>query len=288
MPVALETAPSPTATLRPILLGTPTPSREETLATLQGEIESLIAAGPSGTWGVVVKELRSGETVGVRQDEVFHPASTIKVGIAMDLLYWMERHPEVKWTNGPQANQRSFAQLLEAMLVKSEETATVRLAAFLDSQPGYHLVDRWQAWGVTHTTFIPRRTTPSDLARLLEMLYKEEALTHESSTRILEIMRIPKASRNERIGAGLPAQVRANLANKSGTTFENLAGVVADTGIVVTGNKVLIIVVVGNRTGSADYEESMQLISEIARAAFVSFVGWPEPVWPSSPHGEIP
>ncbi len=286
--VAPHISSSPTATVRPIPLATATPSRQAVLSKLQREIESLIASAPSGTWGVVVKELKSGETIGVRQDEVFHPASTIKVGIAMDLLYWMERHPEVKWTNGPEPNQRSFAQLLNAMLVKSEEAATVRLASFLDAQPGYHLVDRWQAWGVSHTTFIPRRTTPSDLARLLEMLYKEEVLTHESGARILETMRIPKPSQSERIGAGLPAVVRANLANKSGTTFENLAGVVADTGIVVSGNKVLIIVVVGNRTGSADYEESMHLIGEIARAAFITFVGWPEPVMPASPRGEIP
>jgi hypothetical protein len=279
---------SPLPTPQPVPLGTATPSRRDAISALQREIESLIASAPSGTWGVVVKELKSGETVNLRAEEVFHPASTIKVGIAMDLLYWMERHPQVKWTNGPQPNQRSFAQLLEAMLVKSEETATVRLAAFLDAQPGYHLVDQWKLWGVTHTTFIPRRTTPADLARLLELLYKEEVLTHESSQRILVTMRIPKASQSERIGAGLPAEVRVDLANKSGTTFENGAGVVADTGIVVAGNKVLVIVVVGNRTGSADYEESMRLIGDIAKAAFVSFVGWPEPVWPSSPHGAVP
>ncbi len=286
--IAAEPTPSSTSTPRPVPLATASPSRQEVLSNLQQQIESLIAMAPSGTWGVVVKELASGETVDVRADEVFHPASTIKVGIAMDLLYWMERHPEVKWTNGPQPNQRSFGQLLDAMLVKSEETATVRLAAFLDAQPGYHLVDQWQSWGVTHTTFIPRRTTPADLARLLELLYKEEVLTHASSLRIIQTMRIPKASQSERIGAGLPAEVRAHLANKSGTTFENLAGVVADTGIVVAGNKVLVIVVVGNRTGSADYEQSMHLIGEIARAAFITFVGWPEPVMPASPHGEIP
>jgi hypothetical protein len=168
------------------------------------------------------------------------------------------------------------------MLVKSEETATVRLAAFLDAQPGYHLVDQWQSWGVAHTTFIPRRTTPADLARLLELLYKEEVLGHESSLRILDTMRIPKASQSERIGSGLPAGVRVNLANKSGTTFENGAGVVADTGIVETGGKVLLIVVLGNKTSSADYEESMLLIGKVARAAYETWVEPPEapPGWP--------
>ena len=262
--------------------------RRRTLQALQNEIEDLVQSAPSGTWGVYVKELTSGEAVGLRADEVFHPASTIKVGIAMDLLYWMERHPQVKWTNGPQPNQRSFAQLLEAMLVKSEESATVRLAAFLDLQPGYHLVDQWQSWGVTHTTFIPRRTTPADLARLLEMLYRDEVLTHESSARIINTMRIPKPSQSERIGSGLPAEVRVNLANKTGTTFENRAGVVADTGIVEAGGKVLVIVVVGNRTSAVDYETSMRLIGDIARAAYQAFVGFPEPTYPPWPRGELP
>ena len=286
--------PNPSPTMTGVPTQTPVPTeadeaiRRRTLQALQNEIEDLVQSAPSGTWGVYVKELTSGEAVGLRADEVFHPASTIKVGIAMDLLYWMERHPQVKWTNGPQPNQRSFAQLLEAMLVKSEETATVRLAAFLDLQPGYHLVDQWQSWGVTHTTFIPRRTTPADLARLLEMLYKDEVLTHESSARIINTMRIPKPSQSERIGSGLPAEVRVNLANKSGTTFENRAGVVADTAILEAGGKVLVIVVVGNRTSAVDYETSMRLIGDVARAAYQALVGFPEPTYPPWPRGELP
>jgi len=261
--------------------------REQVLWTLEEQIRALLRQAPSGTWGVYVEEVTRGESVAIRSDEVFHPASTIKVGIAMDLLYWMERHPQVKWTNGPQANQRSFAQLLEAMLVKSEETATVRLAAFLDGQPGYHLVDQWQSWGVTHTTFIPRRSTPADLARLLELLYNEELLTPQSSARILAIMRVPKPSQSERIGSGLPAAVRATLANKTGTTFENGAGVVADTGIVEARGKVLIIVVLGNKTSSADYEESMLLIGKVARAAYETWIDPPR-VLPEWLHGTIP
>ena len=255
--------------------------------TLEEKIRALLRQASSGTWGVYVKELTSGESVTIRSDEVFHPASTIKVGIAMDLFDWMENHPEVKWTNGPNAGQRSFNQLLEAMLIKSEESATVRLAAFLDSQPGYHLVDRWQLWGVAHTTFIPRRSTPADLARLLELLYSDEVLTPESRARILAIMRVPKPSQSQRIGSGLPAEVQATLANKTGTTFENGAGVVADTGIVEAKGKVLVIVVLGNQTGSADYEESMLLIGEVARAAYETWIEPPE-VQPGWLHGTPP
>ncbi|MCX6025282.1 MAG: serine hydrolase [Chloroflexi bacterium] len=270
----------------PVLRSTEDPA-QRTLWRLEEQIRTLLRLAPSGIWGVSVKELTSGESVAVRGEDVFHPASTIKVGIAMDLLYWMERHPEVKWTSGPQAGQRSFIQLLEAMLIKSEESATVRLAAFLDAQPGYHLVDRWQSWGVTHTTFIPRRSTPADLARLLELLYKEEVLTPESSARILAIMRVPKPSQSERIGSGLPAEARATLANKTGTTFENGAGVVADTGIVEAKGKVLVIVVLGNRTRSADYETSMRLIGNVARAAYSTWIEPPE-VLPAWLHGTIP
>jgi beta-lactamase class A len=283
--------PTPPATATPIPFRTAHPPtqvpREQVLWTLEEQIRALLRQAPSGTWGVYVEELTRGESVSIRSEEVFHPASTIKVGIAMDLLYWMERHPEVKWTNGPQAGQRSFIQLLEAMLIKSEESATVRLAAFLDGQPGYHLVDRWQSWGVAHTTFIPRRSTPADLARLLELLYNEEVLTPESSDRILAIMRVPKPSQSERIGSGLPAEVRATLANKTGTTFENGAGVVADTGIVEANGKVLVIVVLGNKTSSADYEDSMLLIGKVARAAYETWIE-PPPALPEWLHGTIP
>lgn len=287
-PVVSPTPPAAaTATASPTVLPTTENLRPRALRALEEQIGTLIRQVPSGIWGVYVEELTSGESVAIRSEEVFHPASTIKVGIAMDLLYWMERHPAVKWTNGPQAGQRSFSQLLEAMLIKSEESATVRLAAFLDAQPGYHLVDRWQAWGVTHTTFIPRRSTPADLARLLELLFKEEVLTPESSARILSIMRAPKRSQSERIGSGLPAEVRATLANKTGTTFENGAGVVADTGIVEAQGKVLVIVVLGNKTSSADYETSMRLIGNVARAAYATWIEPPE-VRPAWLHGTIP
>jgi beta-lactamase class A len=65
--------------------------------------------------------------------------------------------------------------------------------------------------------------SPSDLARLLEMIYRSEGLAKESSDAIIAILRKAKPSA---LRDGVPASVP--VANKTGT----LEGVAADAGIV--------------------------------------------------------
>jgi hypothetical protein len=244
---------------------------------------------PSGEWGVYVKNLETGVTAAFRQDQRLHPASTIKVAIAIDFLDWFDHHPGVKMTGGPVPRQRSFAQLLEAMMVKSEEDAAASLTEFLQAQAGYDPNSRVLLWGATHTTVVPRRSTAEDLALLLERLYRGELVSPTSTRTLLELMRTPTPSQSLRIGGGLPPWARAGLAHTTGTTFEEGWGAVGDIGVVEVRGTAYVIVAIGNHVRWVDYETSMQLISEISSAAFRVFVGIPEDsARPPAKNGLVP
>jgi beta-lactamase class A len=239
-------------------------------AALRKSIERIVAGAPSGRWSVYIRDLRSGETVSVGGDVVVHPASTIKVGIAVDLMAWLEAHPEVKWTNGPPGQTRSFEQLLAAMLVKSEEGATATLTNFLNSQPGFAANRQLHGWGAACSTVVPRRATAADLALLLKRLYDGELLSPASTDLLLSLMRTPSADDSLRLGGGLPLTARLRLAHKTGTLFQGGLGVVADVGVVTLARGAFVIAAIGNQTDWADFDESMALIGEMARAAYAA------------------
>ncbi len=246
----------------------PPDSTSAASAALQRQIESILARAPSGTWSVVVRSLESGETISLGGDALVHPASTIKVGIAIDLLAWLEAHPKVKLTNGPPGQQRSYAQLLTAMLVKSEEGATATLTDFLNAQPGFSANRQLRAWGAACSSVIPRRATAADLAWLLERLYRGDLLSPASTELLLGLLREPSPDDIARLGRGLPPAVRPMLAHKTGTLFQDQLGVVADVGLVTAPTGTYVVAAVGNAVAWVDYYRAMRLIADISRAVY--------------------
>lgn len=241
--------------------------------SMQTQIEAIVQNAPSGRWGVYVENLSTGDVVFVNSMESFHPASTIKLAIGIATMDWLDHHSNILLTNGPaNANARSFDQLLKAMLIPSEEEATTVLIDFLDSQPGPGLQEQVESWGLAHTTIEPRQTTPADLGLLWKKLYRGELLTDASTEKLLEVLRIPSAGDELRIGAGLPEELRTTMAHKTGTTFESGLGVVADSAVVKAGETAYVIVVLGNQVKWVDYDEAMNLIAHISRAAHQAYV----------------
>lgn len=257
----------------PAVVLTPTRliSRTPPAADLKTQIEAILRSGPPGDWGVYIENLDTDEVISLRADEKFHPASTIKLAIGLAFFAWHEQHPEIPLSGGPEGADRSFDQLLRAMLVTSEEEATEVLSDFLYTRPGFRLQQQIYDWGAVHTTLEPRRSTPADLALLLRRLVRGELLSPESTANLLEILRTPSRGDDERIGAGLPEAARASLAHKTGTVFQDGWGVVADIGVVESPAGPLVMVVLGNHIEWVDYERAMVQIARVAQAAYVYF-----------------
>jgi beta-lactamase class A len=240
-------------------------------SALQDRIEAIVARAPSGQWSVYVQRLETGESASVDGDQLQHPASSIKIGIAVDLLTWLEQHPRVKLSNGPPGQTRSYEQLLTAMIVKSEEGATATLTNFLNGQPGFGLNRQLRAWGARCSSVNPRRATAADLAWLLERLYRGELLSPDSTTLLLNLLRTPSPDDIARLGRGLPPALRPALAHKTGTLFQDQLGVVADVGVLPTSAGTYVVAVVGNGVAWVDYYRAMRLIADISRAAYEAF-----------------
>ncbi|MGA2111737.1 MAG: serine hydrolase [Anaerolineales bacterium] len=225
-------------------------------------------------------DLRGGTVVSINADQPMHPASTIKVAIAIAFLRWFEAHPEVKWTSGPIPHQRSFEQLMRAMIVVSEEDATASLTDFLMDQKRIDLNREVQSWGAAETSVVPRRSTARDLGLILERLASGDLLSEAGTDYLLALMRTPTPSKQTRLGAGLPPGPQDLLAHKTGTTFQAGLGVVADTGLVQWQGTSYVIVVLSSHVQWVDYAAAQDLIAEISRVAFACLA--PETAWPAS------
>jgi beta-lactamase class A len=242
-------------------------------ASLQTQVEAIIQNAPSGRWGVYIENLSTGEVIAVNAEETFHPASTIKLSVGIATFKWLDSHRDIAITTGPGGgDERSFEQLLKAMLIPSEEEATAVLIRFLDAQPGPSLQMLVETWGMEHTTIDPRRSTPADLALLWKRLYCGELVSEASTSMLLEILRSPSAGDELRIGGGLPESVRADMAHKTGTTFEAGWGVVADSALVEAVETAYVIVVLGNQVQWVDYDAAMNLIAQVSRAVYEAYV----------------
>ena len=239
-------------------------------SSLKSQVEQILPEVP-GRWGVYVRHLDTGQTVAVSADEIFHPASTVKLAIGLEVMAWLEQHPQVRLVNAPPGGGRSYQELLYAMLVPSEEEAAGILMDFLERQPGLDFEAQLKTWGAACTTITPRRTTPADLGLLWGKLYRGELLGQEATQTLLRVLRAPSPPDRERIGGGLPESVRAGLAHKTGTLFQDGWGVVADGGVVTTPTGAYVIVVIGNAVQWVDLEAAMKLIARISRLTYLAF-----------------
>lgn len=238
---------------------------------LRQEIEALLQDAPSGVWSVYIEDLNNGYVFTHRSQQVLHPASTIKLAIALDLLRWLDEHPEEPWESGPPNAGRNYTQLLHALLVWSEEDAAEILTTFLDAMPDHSLNEQLQAWGATDSSVTPRRSTAKDLVKLLIRLESGELLSEENADYLLSILREPSRGDDERLGGGLPECLRTSLAHKTGTTFEYGLGVVGDVGLVRTEDVHYVIAVIGNGVEWVDFEAAKQMIAAISRSSFRAF-----------------
>lgn len=226
-------------TARPGSLYTP-----ETRAALAGVLDD------GADWYILVTEACEEQPIFQRSStESVTPASTIKIPVAMAVLKILEdqgRTMEDLESYG--INGRNFSNLLEAMVVRSEENATDSLEFFARGDNRLrHILD---AWGLTDITFDPRRATAKDLAASLQGLYDGSMLQGESRDYLLGLMRAETSMDAEHLGvmtAVLPGSV---FYNKRGSMLSPT--IVADSGILVYEERAYIIVIIGTPAENAE------------------------------------
>lgn len=244
------------------------------------------ATGLDGVMGYAIVDLTSGDRVERLPSAVFATASTIKLAIlyelfkqadegklSLDTVRPLDRQQVVGGTGvlaeltAPAMALRDYATL---MVVLSDNTATNVL---VDVVGMTNVTARMASLGLKDTKLrrkmidlaAARRgdenvSTPSEIARLLEILYRGEGLKKESQEALLAIL---KKSKTTPMRRGIPPGVA--VANKPGT----LEGVEVDAGIVyLQGRPYVLSVMTTYLTQNAAGEAA---ITSASQAAFEYF-----------------
>ena len=244
------------------------------------------AAGLNGVMGYSIVDLTTGDRIERLPSTVFSTASTIKLAIlyeffkqadegtlSLDAIRPLDRRQVVGGSGvlaeltAPALPLRDYAIL---MVVLSDNTATNVL---IDAVGMSKVTTRMASLGLKETRLrrkmidlaAARRgdenvSTPGEIARLLEILYRGDGLAKESQEALLAIL---KKSKSTSMRRGIPAGVP--VANKPGS----LEGIEVDAGIVyVQGRPYVLSVMTSYLTENAAGESA---ITAVSRAAFEYF-----------------
>lgn len=258
-------------------------------AALRHALERQLTADVEGVDGVVgyaVLDLTNGDRFGQLQDEQFPTASTIKLAILYELFKQaddgrlrldeprtLDRSHVVggsgilKELAAPSMPLRDYAML---MILVSDNTATNVLIDVVGME---NVNARMAALGLPDTLLRRRMidleaarrgdenvSTPGELVRLLEILYRGEGLTKQSHQAMLDILKKAKSSPLRR---AIPQNVA--VANKPG----GLEAVVVDAGIVYVERRPYIFAMMG--TYLAEQSEGNAVVERAARRVFEYF-----------------
>jgi beta-lactamase class A len=202
-----------------------------------------------GRWHVQFQTL-DGDIIYSRQASMLiHPASIIKVPISM-LLFTMFDQVDADYQDYLQSSplyspdQRSYEQLLNAMLINSEEDATEILLRNIVN-PHFNINEALAHWGLKDTRLTPRSTTVLEMTKILSGLYKAELVSVPAREIILKAMEAYTPNDELRLGV-----IRKYLSkgehfyNKRGTLTSEFL-IVADAAIVETADQVYILQIYG-------------------------------------------
>jgi beta-lactamase class A len=271
----------------PVSDGVPDSERERVENAL-GEAAQRIE-GYDGVAGVYVHDLEGDFSYGVRPDEEFFTASTVKLPIMVAVYRKVDEGElsfsqmiEIKeedwaagagWLQWERAGTRqTVGDLLLLMMTQSDNVATNALVRTVGGAD--HINEVARSLGAENTLLyqkvsseraaIPQldnRSTPRDMATMLQKIADGEAASEKSCGYMIDLMDLNEL--DWWLDAGLPANVYA--ANKAGWLYE----VYDDVGIVKAGDRPYVVAIM-SKYGSGDVDQGQVLIEELSRTVWES------------------
>ena len=271
-PPAIEVSPDITKQQTPTATSTTSPTLQPATATplsvtltpspdLAQLLDKSLIEGVDWYIGV---ESMDGERLYARNtEESFAPASMIKIPIAMVVLKILEFRGDTLEDIKSYGISRNFSEMLEAMIVRSEEAATESLEYFARGDNRLRSYLDW--WGIKHTTFDPRRSTVEDLLLSLKLINTREALNEEFSDYLLNLMSTYTENDGILLGAMMEKLPQCVFYNKRGTLLNPT--IVSDMGILKCGEQAWYLVIAGTPAvdSTANFEDIQASIEEFGR-----------------------
>lgn len=269
----------------PVSEGVPDSEREQVDATLQrmsSRIEDY-----DGIAGVYVRDLEDGYGYGVRPDEQFFSASVIKIPVMVAVYRKVDqgelefsRQVEIEdedwaagagWLQWEDAGTRhTVGDLLLLMMTQSDNVATNALVRTVGGPD--HVNEVARSLGAKNTLLyqklssergavpsLDNRTTPRDMAVMLEKIADDEAASPQSCEYMMDLMYTNEL--DWWLDAGLPEDVYA--ANKAGWLYK----VYSDVGIVEAEGRRYVVSIM-TKYGPEDVNRGELLIEDLSRSAW--------------------
>lgn len=276
--------PTPVAQPTATVAATPTTAEGNERAALYGRIVEEHLADLPGTFGVVVKDLKTGDTYSLNADRVFPAASLYKLGLMYEVIRQgetgeldLERLFTVEERHMAQSEfdeklpvglTISIDRSLWFLITLSSNSAAMALNDFVEwsevnrSMRKLGLVNTRMAGDPTEPAYGDWRddtpsTTPNEMLRFFEMLYHQELLSEEASEKMMYLLRNQQI--DDRLSVKLPEGVV--MAHKTG----NLPGTINDVGIIFGPKTDLFVAVLSQ---DADYEMTTSALQDLGLALY--------------------
>lgn len=253
----------------------------------------------SGEFGMFARNLATGESVGINEDEVMPTASVIKVCVLGELyrqaesgLVDLNERREVTATDwwGGSGVLKEFApglqptvnDLARMMIVVSDNVATGMLVRLLGKE---RINQTMRAWGLPQTELVWKMdpgasireyavSTPRELARLMELIATDAVLTPASCAAMRDHLsrqqyldQIPRYLPHHPYASYFGITPEATVANKTGF----YAGVRVDAAIVASERATFVIATMTDKSEDLSFipdHEGMLLNGVAARLVY--------------------
>jgi len=208
-----------------------------------GQIETLVK-NLRGEYGVFVYRLDSGESYGVKGEDVFPAASLIKLPVMLTVYQEAEKG---------NSNLEDYRDKLEAMGKRSDNNAFNQVVKTLGATKIQKTIDDL---AMNQTSFAENKTSPADIGLFFRELYGGRLIADEHKDEFLGFL--TDTIYEDRIPAGIPDNVR--VAHKIGTE----TGAFSDAGIIFAEKPFVLVVM----SDGARESEAKEVIPKIAKAVW--------------------
>jgi beta-lactamase class A len=257
-----------------------------------------MAAPAGGTVGFAAMDLATGRSFGRHENEPFPMQSVFKLPVAIEVLRQVDGRKldlarvvaleAADRRGGPGTlitvpSKKTVRELLEAMIITSDNTATDKLLSLVGG-PGV-VEARVRALGVDHVTIRyteldlgssgPQRgdnmATPAAIVALLAKVTRHELGLSAASAALLDDVLLRVTTGAQRIKGGLPTGTP--VAHKTGMsdTRDGKTDATNDVGLVTLPNGHRIAIAVFVHASPADLATRERTIARLARAAYDTF-----------------
>lgn len=258
----------PTPTFTPLILPSPTNRLQPavTLNPVEGLNDEIIQIikERGGEWHIFITD-QTGRVIYARGDyDELHPASVIKVVIAFLFFKALEQEKPVAdleshlETHG--VDGRTYDQLLQAMLVRSEEAATQSLQNWI--QDRLSVAEQLHEWGLSNTRLEPRRSSLLDLEKVFRSLIDGDWVSLTARQYILTLMQEYTPNDDLRLGG-----IRSCLAegeelyNKRGTLTDELL-IVGDAALIERDGQTYFVGVFAYQAKQPSHQTTYEALEE--------------------------